>query len=118
MQQQNLEERIQQLEDKVRILTELSEVSSALNSRVQLEPLLKHIMDVAVEITECEAASVLLWNRNRKQLFFAATTSTSAYDLIGTPVPMNSIAGLVLERESNCRGEQCSQRPPPLPKSR
>lgn len=90
------EQEIAQLKNKVRILTQLAEISESLNSRVHLEPLLKHIMDVAVDITESEAASVLLWNAKTHQLFFAASTSESADDLIGKPVPMDSIAGTVL----------------------
>lgn len=90
------ENQIEQLEKKVKILTKLAEISESLNSRVHLEPLLQHIMDVAVEITESEAASVLLWNAKTHQLFFAASTSESADKLLGKPVPMDSIAGTVL----------------------
>lgn len=85
-----------QLRKKVRIMTQLAEISESLNSRVNLDALLKHIMDVAVDITESEAASVLLWNAKTHQLFFAASTSESADALIGKPVPMDSIAGTVL----------------------
>lgn len=90
------ENEIEQLQKKVRILTELAEISASLNSRANLDSLLKHIMEVAVDITECEAASVLLWNAKTHQLFFAASTSTSAAELIGKPVPMDSIAGTCL----------------------
>jgi len=90
------EQEIAQLKNKVKILTKLAEISESLNSRVHLEPLLNHIMQVAVEITESEAASVLLWNAKTHQLFFAASTSESADELIGKPVPMDSIAGTVL----------------------
>jgi len=90
------EQEITQLKKKVKILTQLAEISESLNSRVHLEPLLKHIMEVAVDITESEAASVLLWNAKTHQLFFAASTSESADELIGKPVPMDSIAGTVL----------------------
>ncbi len=90
------EQEIVQLRNKVKILTQLAEISESLNSRVHLEPLLKHIMDVAVDITDSEAASVLLWNAKTHQLFFAASTSQSADELIGKPVPMDSIAGTVL----------------------
>lgn len=93
----SLEERLLHLEQKVIILTQLAEISTSLNSRVQLEPLLKHIMDIAVQITNSEAASVLLWNGRKRQLFFAASTTASKDDnLIGMPVPMDSIAGTIL----------------------
>ncbi|RMG81255.1 MAG: sensor histidine kinase, partial [Chloroflexi bacterium] len=51
-------------------------------------------------ITDCEAASVLLWNQKTRELFFAATTSDGANELIGKPVPLDSIAGqIVLENK-------------------
>ncbi len=90
------EQEIILLRKKVKILTKLAEISESLNSRVHLEPLLRHIMQVAVDITESEAASVLLWNAKTHQLFFAASTDESADELIGKPVPMDSIAGTVL----------------------
>lgn len=98
MSEQNLIDRITYLENKVTILARLAEISTALNSRVQLEPLLKQIMKTAVEITGSEAASVLLWNNNKQQLFFAASTTISRTDdpLLGMPVPMDSIAGTIL----------------------
>lgn len=98
MSEQSLVERITYLENKVTILARLAEISTALNSRVQLEPLLKQIMKTAVEITGSEAASVLLWNNNKQQLFFAASTTISRTDdpLLGMPVPMDSIAGTIL----------------------
>lgn len=91
-----LEQENEQLKKKIKVMTTLAEINQFLNSRVHLEPLLQHIMDVAVEITECEAASVLLWNAKSHQLFFAASTSDTSGSLIGKPVPMDSIAGTVL----------------------
>lgn len=91
------EARIAQLEKKVAILTRLGEISASLNAQIQLRPLLKHIMDIAVQISDCEAASILLWNDANQQLVFAAST-TIGYDesdFIGKPVPMDSIAGRV-----------------------
>ncbi len=90
------QQEIEQLKKKVSVLTQLAEISESLNSRVNLESLLLHIMDVAVDITECGSASVLLWNAKTHQLFFAASTSESADALIGKPVPMDSIAGTAL----------------------
>lgn len=90
------QQEIEQLKKKVKVLTQLAEISESLNSRVNLESLLLHIMDVAVDITECGSASVLLWNAKTHQLFFAASTSESADALIGKPVPMDSIAGTAL----------------------
>jgi len=101
MDSNNLQQRVLYLEQQNIILRQLAEISASLNSRVSLEPLLKHIMDVAVEITNSEAASVLLWNGRKQQLFFAAsTTAKTDDDLIGMPVPMESIAGTILRENS------------------
>ena len=111
--QASLEEHIRHLEQKVLVLSQLAEISASLNSRVQLEPLLRHIMDVAVEITNCEAASVLLWNNKTQQLFFAASTTASRPDdsLIGTVVPMDSLAGTILRENRILQVDNIKQDP-------
>lgn len=95
----SMQEQIRQLERKVSILTRLAEVSTFMNSTLQIEPLLKYIMDAAAEITDSEGASVLLYSRKTHELFFAATTSGGqALDFIGMPVPMDgSIAGTIVK---------------------
>lgn len=95
---QELSSRIEHLEKKVAILTQLAEISASLNSQVRLKPLLRYIMEVAVDTLDCEAASVLLWNSDTGQLFFAASTNDDPENshLVGTPVPMDSLAGYIL----------------------
>ncbi|MFN8373320.1 MAG: hypothetical protein U0694_10660, partial [Anaerolineae bacterium] len=73
----NLAAQIQDLENKVAVLTRLAEVSTVLNSTLQLDRLLGYLMDAAADIVGAEAASVLLWNHKTHQLFFAATTTGS-----------------------------------------
>ena len=86
------------LENKVAVLTRLMHISTELNSTLQLDELLKRIMDAAAEITDSESASVLLWNQNTRQLFFAASTSDAPADLLGKPVPLEgSIAGTIMQ---------------------
>jgi signal transduction histidine kinase len=99
MEQQTLQKRILDLENRVSILQQLAEISASLNSQVSLKTLLNHIMDVAVQISDCEAASVLLWDESRQQLVFAASTTAAhdGNDLIGKAVPMDSIAGRVFQ---------------------
>ena len=90
-------QQIKDLEHKVEVLSQLIEVSTQLNSTLQLDELLRYIMDAAASITGSEAASVLLWNNNTRELFFAATTTDSPLDLIGKPVPLEgSIAGTIM----------------------
>ena len=99
MVQQNTQERLATLENQVTILQQLAGISASLNSQVELRPLLQHIMGVATQIANCEAASVLLWDNKKQQLVFAASTTTTAQaddaDLYGMVVPMDSIAGTI-----------------------
>jgi signal transduction histidine kinase len=90
--------KIQELENKVAVLTRLAEVSTVLNSTLQLDRLLGYLMDAAADIVGAEAASVLLWNHKTQQLFFAATTTGSTSQaLLGKPVPLEgSVAGLIM----------------------
>ncbi|MEM9955129.1 MAG: ATP-binding protein [Chloroflexota bacterium] len=97
MGQPTLEERLLKLENKVTILEQITDISASLNAQVELDPLLKHIMTVAVQITNCEAASVLLWDSAKQSLVFTASTTTTADDtsLKGVAIPMDSIAGQI-----------------------
>ncbi len=95
----DLMEKVRQLERKNAILVKLAEISASLNSQYDLQPLLQYIMQVAVEITDCEAASVLLWDSQRQELFFAASTTVdNNNELVGRAVPMESIAGTILRQ--------------------
>lgn len=91
--------KVRELERKNSILVKLAEISASLNSQYDLQLLLQYIMQVAVEITDCEAASVLLWDTARQELFFAASTTVdSTNELVGRTVPMESIAGTILQQ--------------------
>ncbi len=85
-------------EQEIRRLNRLVNISLAINSTLELGPLLSIIMDHAAEITESESASVLLYDQNTNELhFMAATTNTPARDLLGIPVPLEgSLAGTIL----------------------
>lgn len=113
MAEKTLEERVLELENKVVILTQLAEISASLNAQIKLQPLLKHIMDVAVSVINCEACSVLLWDKKRQQLVFAASTTVDHTDttLIGMPVPMDSIAGDIFQNNRVVQVENTSQHP-------
>jgi signal transduction histidine kinase len=81
-------------------LQRLVETSLVINSTLQLEPLLRAIMDVAAEIAEAESASILLYEPNSQELYFMAFASDSeaahTTRLRRVPVPLqNSIAGKV-----------------------
>jgi signal transduction histidine kinase len=88
------------MEHRIAVLTHLAEISVVLNSTLQIDELLSFLMDSAAQITEAEAASVLLWDDNRRELYIAATTtSTADLDLIGQRVPLDSIAGMIMETQ-------------------
>jgi signal transduction histidine kinase len=106
------EQRIEELQRQVLILTQLAEISAALNVQMELDPLLATIMAAVTSITECEAASVLLWDTRHNQLVFAASTSTStASNLIGKPVPIESIAGTILRTNEIVQVDDTKQDP-------
>lgn len=90
--------RVNYLENKVRVLNRLAEISAVLNSTLELDALLGYLMNTAAEITDAEAASVLLWDEKTRELRFTATTTTqTGLNLIGQSVPLEgSIAGTIL----------------------
>lgn len=82
-------------------LNRMMEMSLVLNSTLQLEPLLRRIMDAAAEITEAESASILLIDEKTRELYFMAfdSESDSAHTrhLKRIPVPLKgSVAGTVV----------------------
>lgn len=103
----------QHLEQKIAVLTRLTEISTILNSTLELDSLLAYLMDVAAEITSAEAASVLLWDKQRQELYFAATTTnTAGLNLIGQPVPLDgSIAGTIMQQQRGMRVDDARSDP-------
>jgi signal transduction histidine kinase len=80
----------------IRRLSRLVEVSVTLNSTLDPNKLLKFIIDTAADLLECEAASVLLYNEKRGELFFATATGSDPNKLAQIPVPIDSsIAGTI-----------------------
>jgi signal transduction histidine kinase len=103
MQKSEHHEYVAELEKRVATLTRLLEVNNVMNSTLlnadsRLESVLSYLMDTAADLTDSEAASVLLWNNNTRELFFAASTTSipASRSLIGRPVPLDSIAGTIL----------------------
>src|SRR6476659_6823979 len=98
MTQYDLQTRNQYLERKVNVLNRLADVSILLNTTYELDSLLTYLMDAAAAITDCEAASVLLWDEQQHNLRFAATTTLqTGLELIGKTVPLQgSLAGTCL----------------------
>ncbi|MCJ7513698.1 MAG: GAF domain-containing sensor histidine kinase [Anaerolineales bacterium] len=74
----------------------LLETSSDLASTLELDSLLGRIVEVAAELTEAEAASLLLYDVETHHLYFEAATAGIDEAMGKTPIPVtNSIAGWV-----------------------
>ena len=71
------DERLASYEREIRRLNQLVEVSLAINSTLDLRPLLRAIMDYAAGIADAESASVMLLDRTTGQLRFVASTTAS-----------------------------------------
>jgi len=81
-----------------RIYARLLEVSLILNTNLAIRPILNSIMEAACEITNSEAASILLYNPNTDELRFVASTTPGidVEEMLRIPVPMQgSIAGQI-----------------------
>src|SRR5512135_2103165 len=77
-------------------LARLMEVGLRLNSTMNLEDLLQAIIRAAVDILDCEAASLLLHDERRNRLFFAASTNIDRQVMSQMLVPIDgSLAGSI-----------------------
>jgi len=95
------QEKIANLERKVDYLEKIVEVSQILNSTLELNTLLKTITRVATELTDTEACSILLYDKETNELrFMPATVSARAEKFLEVPVPLDgSIAGWVFRKK-------------------
>jgi len=93
---------VTEAEKQVQILRRLLDAGLVLNSNFALEPLLMYIMDAASEITNAEAASILLIDKRTNELYFVASNTPNEGRLSHIPIPLDdSIAGtIVLENRS------------------
>lgn len=84
------------LKETVARLRRLVDLGTTLNSTLNLNDLLKLIIQTAADVLECEATSILLYDEQRDRLFFAAATGEDADKLSEIPVPINnSLAGTI-----------------------
>ncbi len=107
-----------QLEKTVANLNRLLDASHVLNNTIlseesRFEDLLTYLMNAAAEITDSEAASVLLWQPQTQELIFVATTTgvNAAQSIIGKPVPLDSIAGQIYQRGKLIEVDDVRQEP-------
>ena len=77
-------------------LERVIEISRSLSSTLSLRPLLDRIIKAGQELTETEACSIMLVDRNSGQLYFEAATNLSGVRSIVVPME-GSVAGWVAQ---------------------
>ncbi len=78
---------LQEANRRTRQLTTLNEVARSLSSTLDIDPLLKQILESAVEILNCEAGSLLLAHPETGELVFEVVIGPVAGDLLGKRLP-------------------------------
>lgn len=82
----------------VRRYARLVELTSDLVSTLDLDSVLRHVVNAVQELTECEAASLMLYDPQSHQLYFEAATNELTEGVGRTAVPAeSSIAGWVFK---------------------
>jgi len=99
-QQSLLKQKIEGLEQRIGYLERIVKVSQMLNSTLSLEPLLQIIVQSATELTDTEACSIMLIDKNTGELRFEEATGGITAALRQVSVPMeNSIAGSIIRKD-------------------
>jgi signal transduction histidine kinase len=97
---QILKQKIGGLERRIGYLERIVKVSQILNSTLSLEPLLQIIIQAATELTNTEACSILLLDKNTGELRFAEASGMDSDRLKKVSVPIdNSIGGWVIRKD-------------------
>jgi signal transduction histidine kinase len=84
--------------ERVKRLERLIEISSSLNSTLNLRPLLQRIVMAGQELTDTEECSIMLVDRKSGELYFEAATNLPGIHSIVVPME-GSVAGWVVQ---NC----------------
>jgi len=85
-------------EEKAKRLERLLEINLELSSTLNLQDLLSKIVNLATELTNTEASSILLLDRKTKTLYFEAATGVRVDSIQKIPVPLEgSIAGRIVQ---------------------
>jgi signal transduction histidine kinase len=89
---------LRQLRRQAQRLARILEINQQLTSTLELEPLLQEIIRAAAELTDTEAASILLYDDKSGKLSFAAATGVNSEQLAHKTVPVEgSIAGSIFK---------------------
>ena len=89
---------LEQLKRQAQRLSRILEISQQLTSTLELEPLLQEIIRAAAELTDTEAASILLYEEKAGKLSFVAATGAKSEQLARMTVPLEgSVAGSIFK---------------------
>ncbi|HEX7433259.1 MAG TPA: hypothetical protein VF326_06350, partial [Anaerolineaceae bacterium] len=91
-------------EKRLEVYRRLIDIARDLASTLDLDILLNRIVCAASDLTESEAASILLYDDAARQLYFQVTTNLDQPTMRGLAVPLDgSIAGwIVTSRKPAC----------------
>jgi len=81
---------LQETQQRARQLSTLNDVTRQLTSTLETEPLLKNVLESAVNILNCEAGSLFLVDDQTRELIFRVTVGPVAKDLLGQRLPAGS----------------------------
>jgi len=96
--QQQIEDLKRQLEEEVGTLNQLIQVTTKLNSTLNLTELLQLIMDSATELLHAETSSLMLVDEETNELTFEVATGEPGAEVVKYRVPPGQgIAGWVVE---------------------
>jgi signal transduction histidine kinase/uncharacterized protein YigA (DUF484 family) len=85
---------------QARQMSALNELTRSLTSTLELNPLLKRIMEGAVEILDCEAGSLLLVDESSGESVFEVAIGPVGSDLIGKRLPAGvGLVGKAIENK-------------------
>ena len=87
----------------------LVDIARDLASTLDLDALLNRIVTAASDLTEAEAASILLYDDAARQLYFQVATNLDQPTMRGLVVPLEgSIAGWIVTNRQPARIAGCS----------
>jgi len=84
---------LEETQQRAHQLSTLNEITRQLTSTLEQEPLLKNILENAVNILNCEAGTLFLMDDQTDELIFRVTTGPVATNLLGQRLPPG--AGIV-----------------------
>jgi len=96
-----LRDTISGLQRQTARLQRILEISGVLTSTLDIDPLLNMILEASTELTDTEAASIMLLDERTGELIFAASTGSKRDELANIRVPLDgSIAGTILKQRA------------------